>query len=343
MALLWFDGCGEYYATADLDRVWTSAGSGTTVGATGRRGGQAISCGQAGQQIWKGFNNGSTDRIICGMAIKFPVLPASQAIFCRVYGGGFNHIQFELKSSGAIACELVQINNQVAITSAIITADTWHYFEFDLTIGQSDGAVIMRVDGVEEDNQTGLDTRHSSTSIDSLDAIQWQGASSFTVRFDDIYICDATGTIRNTFLGDIQCDAVFPDGAGASAQFDTLTGAATHWQAVDEATPDDDTSYIETPTVNDLDLFTYGALPTIAGGSSVLGVKVPMLAKKIDSGDCNIRAVTQPVLTPRNGSSVPLQTDYDYKIHIWEQNPELTTTDWTDATINAAEFGVEKL
>jgi hypothetical protein len=345
MALLWYDGCGEYYATTDIPRVWTSGGGGATVGSTGRRSGQAISCGQAAHTFFKGFNNGSGDRIIVGMAVKWPSLPSTTSIFHRVYGEGFNHLQFKVHNTGQISCELVSINNQVAITSGTpISADTWHYFEYDVTVGQTDGICILRVDGVELANQTSLDTRHFSASSDAIDALQWQSSASFTARFDDIYICDGTTAIRNGFLGDVQCDVVAADGDGTTSAFDTTfpSSPTTHYTKVDEATPNDETDYNETPTNGDVDLFDYAALPSISGGATVLGVKASILARKIDAGPCNIRAVARPVATNRNGTSQPLQVDYNYKHEIWAQNPE-TSADWTDALINASEFGVEKV
>jgi hypothetical protein len=344
MALLWFDGCGEYYGTNEITRVWNSRLNATVDVGTGRRSGNCIKCTAQTHHVWKGFENGSPTTVIVGFAMKIESTLPTDTNFVRLYGDGTNHLSFFVRNNGA--CGIDRGSTEMAVSSAgIWTADVWKYVELKVLIDNTTlGTVEVRVDGVTVASATGLDTRNGGTT-DTVNAVQFSSSASQTVRYDDVYICDTTTAIRNDFLGDTQCDVVLADGDGATSAFDTTFPASptTHYTKVDEATPNDDTDYNETPTNADVDLFTYAALPAIAGSSSVKGVKVAIMAKKNDAGACNIRAVARPVSINRNGpTSFPLQVDYDYKQEIWAQNPE-TSADWTDALINASEFGVEKI
>lgn len=124
-------------------------------------------------------------------------------------------------------------------TGSVMKLGVWSWVEMDITIGNT-AAYVVRVNGVTVLNSTG-DTQEQ-TSAD-INVVSWSGPGDW----DCVYICDAVGAApRNAMLGDFICSNLLPDGAGANTDFTPLAG--TNWQAVDEAVPDDDTTYVESST-----------------------------------------------------------------------------------------------
>ena len=345
MSLIFLDGCGEYYSSADLPRVWSAvefgSGSPLIVQPTGGRLGNAnILFGNTNQRLTSGFAPVQT--IVIGWAFKMATLPVGNVTLCNFWGpGGVIHGFLRITSTASL--EWVNVSAVRANTAgAVVLANTFHYVEVKVTISQTVGVVVIKVDNNEEANETGIDTFNFGEG-ELCNAIAFLGTNH---QIDDLYILNTAGSAPyNDFLSDVRIEALLPDADGATSQFDTTFPASptNHFSKVDEATPDDDTSYNETATVNDIDLFDYEALPTMIGGATVLGVKSAVLANKQDAGDAPFRLITRPISTNRNGAITHQPSiDYHYDFEIWEDNPE-TSSPWLESEIDAAEFGVEAL
>lgn len=119
------------------------------------------------------------------------------------------------------------------------------------------------------------------------------------------------------------------------------TGAnpgAANWMAVSEIPPDDNNSYVTDATAGDQDRYTYPAV----SGTQIFAVSVNARAEKDDAGVRTIRAVA------KSGSTVAdsgvdfglTQSSYQYMQQFFETDPN-TGAGWTQAGVNAAEFGVK--
>ena len=118
-------------------------------------------------------------------------------------------------------------------TTANFTFNSWHYIEVQVTINNTTGVCILKVDGTQYINLTSQNTRTSAnnqaTQIffgyynfpGSQIAPQYQG-------WDDVYICDTTGSFNNTFLGDVAVKSNVPTGLGGLTQYSQNT---TAWAA----------------------------------------------------------------------------------------------------------------
>lgn len=338
MALLFFDGCGEYYDTAHLEQVWDGSSSGPSVGLVGRRGGAGITC--ASLDSMDKIIPITTGSVFCGFAIEFTSVV--QDVFFHIFRESSVHINLELEANGAITINYGPSSSQTS-SSGLVSPGVYHYLEIQALVDDSVGLYTVKLDGIQILTNSSVDTQNGGLA--GIDRIRFGDTGAHTtLRFDDVYILDTTGTpaAQKTFLGDIRVDAVFPDGDGTQTQFDTTFPASptTHYTKVDENPATADTDYNETATVNDTDLFDYAALPSVAGGSTVLSVKVAALARKTDAGSRTLQLVTRPVSTNFNSGDKALQTDYHYKFELWDEDPQAAAA-WTDSTINAAEFGVE--
>jgi hypothetical protein len=340
MSLLFIDGCGEIYGTSEIGKFFNQSDSPVNVHATlGRRGGACIRIGGINDDMRVGFPG--HDTIVCGFAVKRITYSAGNTNLCHFSGPSASAVSWQVTSSGAI--RVLSSSAERAISAGgVFLADTWHYLELKALIHNSAGTLEVRIDGDIVIDVTGIDTLQSGLAL--VDGVSWvgQGLSNQTL-IDDIYILNTAGPAPyNDFLGDSRVDGLLPNGAGFSSDFPTATPSGTHFENVDENPPDGDTSYNESNVANDIDLFDVAALPVITGGATVWAVQASAFLNKQDAGPAPFRLLTRPTSTTFNGDQKEPPIDYVYKHQIWELNPQ-TAAEWTEAEVDAAEFGVEAL
>ncbi len=338
MALLFADGCGEYYDTAHMGQVWDQLFNTPIVEpSAGRRSGASIQC-ISGEAVSKNIpiTGGS---LFTGFAVQFDTVVDD--IFFGLFREAVGHITLELQATGAIKINYGTAQSATSSTG-LITADIYHHIEIEARVADAGGRYIVKLDGTTILTNLSVDTQNAGKS--GIDRVVFGDTGGHTdYKFDDVYICDSLGPPpQNTFLGDAQLDAVLADGDGVQTEFTTTFPASptTHYTKVDENPATGDTDYNESAVVGHRDLFNFAALPTVGGGSNVMSVKAIALTKKTDAGTRSIRLITRPTSTNFNGADRALQTDYHYKSFTWDANPQ-TNNQWTDTLINAAQFGVE--
>lgn len=134
-----------------------------------------------------------------------------------------------------------------------------------------------------------------------------------------------------------------PNANGAVNEFSQLTGAATHWEAVDEESADGNTTYVWEWTgaaIDERELFELPD-PSIAGIIS----SVTVYANAEFSLDGNISGIYLTIRlsntnydgTRQDGIS-DVYTEYS---EAWANSPDTSTT-WTWAEINAMEVGTRQ-
>jgi hypothetical protein len=156
--------------------------------------------------------------------------------------------------------------------------------------------------------------------------------------FDDLYVCDGSGSARNTFLGIQRVEnLLMVPGAGAHQGW-TPVPPSDHGANVDEATPDDDTTY-NSASAAAQDSYLHAAV-TLTG--AINGVQVNPSWKKTDAGTCTARTLVRVGSTSYPGATQLPLTTYSVMPEVHEVNPA-SGLDWIAGTVNAAEFGVERL
>lgn len=163
------------------------------------------------------------------------------------------------------------------------------------------------------------------------------GASS--ADFEDLYICDGSGSINNDFLGDMRVDCYLPNGNGNSSQLvGSDSNSTDNYQLVDETSQNGDSDYVQSSTVNNKD--TYAVADMSHTPANIFGTQLNMIAKKDDSGTRSICSVCRSGGTDYDGDTQALGTTYvDYR-QIRETDPA-TSSAWTRSNLNSAEFGVK--
>ena len=221
-----------------------------------------------------------------------------------------------------------------------IRADQWNYIEVKFTLSQTVGTVAVKVNGATVLNLTGVDNCYQGSTT------AWNGVSfnisSGPTYIDDVVVCDQSGAQNNDWMGECRVVNILPVtdavAAGSNADFTCLT-STDHGAMVDEATPDDDTSYVYSSTFNHVDSWEFAALGYTG---TIKGVQLDLLAKKTESGARALAGVTRPTSTNRVHATNHYlgMTNYLHYLAIWELNPDDSAA-WEVADIDGAEFGVK--
>jgi len=239
-----------------------------------------------------------------------------------------------------------------------IVADTWMYLELKVVIGAT-GSVQIRVNGTLVLNASSIDTM--SGSVAEWTSVRWaynpgaygppsyggSGQSGY-LRIDDFYLLDGTtGTYRanNDFWGDTSVRYLQPSADTATKDWSRSAGSDNYALVAEGGsvpqTPDDDTTYISTSTVDGTDLYDF---PAVTSGATITGVQAVIAAKKGDTGSAQVAAICKSASTTEEHPSplgVASDSAYSYFLFPWNGDPN-ATSDWTESTLNAAQFGPRK-
>lgn len=241
------------------------------------------------------------------------------------------NITLDCSSVGILGCKIR--NGAVYYSTGYALTPSWCYIEVKTKIHDTSGYVIIRVDGTEVLNVSNIDTCINS-SYPNIYIIEFTGAPYSVI--DDLYVCDTTGTKNNDFLGDVKVLTLFPQRNGSINNF-TPVGDTINYKCVDENPPDNDTTYVTSSGVGNIDL--YGFYVPVASGQ-VLGAKLNVYDRKDDSGTRMIKLLSVFNSLQEESESFSCSDTYIYHSKIFENRPT-TSDEWSLNDFNTAEFGVK--
>lgn len=331
MALLLFEGFDGNGLTTGK---WV--GFNGIVSATGGRNGTngvSMSCNNASclvSRSWAG-----SDTIIVGLAVTVHTAdPNINQLSLRE--GGTTHIAIQTKPITGQVILYRNVTQIAASANAVCPASTIQYLEIKTYVHSTLGTVSVRLNGTEIISFSG-NTRNGGTGVMDNIAFGSNSGTGAQFRFDDLYVCDTTGSKNNDFLGDVFVQIVRPNGNGNYSQFVGQDSDSTNnYLNVDETTSDGDTTYNQAGTATNKDSYAVGDL---TGSNTVLGVQVGTMAKHTGSGG-TMRHLVRRSSTDAFGATKTPAASYDHALHLWESDP-IASADWTITNFNASEFGVE--
>lgn len=344
MSVRYIDGFDDY-ATADalLGNWNSSGGSSHTISAGNGRSGASLRYTSFSSSLYllKTFNNQAT--WIIGLAYKTSGFPSAGAGIISLLDGSTIQCSLNISLTGLLG---VYRNGTTLLTDGqsvqALSTGVWYYIEFKITIANSisAGSCKVRVNGVDWITvATGQDTQQSANAYASSIMLHGVGGSGgYTIDFDDLYILDGVaGDVAgdNDFLGDIRVESLLPSGAGTTSNF--TASAGSNYQCVDEATPNNDTDYVSSSTVNHIDTYAMGNLSL--SPTKIWAVQVGIVAKKADAGSRSIAPVIRNADGDKVGTTVSIYDTYYMHSQIYEQNPLNTPADWSESTVNGIEVG----
>jgi hypothetical protein len=295
-------------------------------------------------------NPDDTTTLIFGFFITTPPTFGGLLDILWIVCGQTVQCGFESNSDGTLDFQR-GTSGPLGTSTFAFSTDTDYYVEFKIVIADgTGGSMEMKVADLTTNGESaetnlewtisGVDTRGSTnvdeTSWDSIHFYPWRVGTG-TV-YDDIYICDGSGTQNNDFLGNIAVESIAPNGAGNSTQF--TPSAGSNWQNVDEDGPNDgDTTYNTADANGETDLY---AMTDIAGDGPVLGVQVQTEVRVTSGNPRKVRLPVRHGTTTSEGSDLTVAgDDYGGRHRIVEQNPD-TSLKWSNGDITGIEIGVKR-
>lgn len=280
----------------------------------------------------------TNDTWIVGMAVKFESsFPNNMEILIigRLAGSNYQQFSIKVRSDGGLSAYGGQGDSLATTSAPVLALDTWHYIEAKVVCHETAGSYEIRVDSVNVLSDSDVNTRSSGDSR----FVRFQFASHYHY-LDDVYICDTDGAKNNDFLGRVLVEGVFPSADGDSSDW-TPSSGTDHSALVNDNPADDDTSYVESNTLDAVDLYVYTDLSTITT-EPILGVQVNADVRMNEfPGDLDIKQPVKSGGTTSDGDATNIATDsYQPAYRVLEDDPA-TSTAWTASGVNNAQFGIK--
>ncbi len=340
MALLFVDGM-THYATADLPLKWDagySSWASFSISTTQQRraGSKSLKINAIGSNYVMKTLVSADDTIIYGFAyyVDGSFGATNGFMVSNASGAQFT---VHILANGAIEMRRGAYNGTLLGTSAVSTIDAnvWNYIEVKVKLSDAAGTYDVVANGVNVLTGSGVDTQNqAAATFDRITLYGQQGSNSYVT---DMYVADSIGSACNDLLGDSRVDTVMPDGAGNYAQWDPSAGA--NYACVDDpGALDNDTTYVATDVLNEIDTYTFGNL--VALGTTIHGLALVLATRKDDAGTIKSKSVTRISATDYLGIEVSQADAYDFYHDYMEVNPADSAA-WEEADINGAEFGIK--
>jgi hypothetical protein len=290
-----------------------------------------------GERVIQTIDN--QDTWILGFAFRGDAI-AGRTI-CQTLDAGTTQGRLRLNGDGTLSVQ--RGTTTVATSTNSIITNVFYYIEFKHIIDNAAGLLEVRVDGAVWATFTG-DTQATANAFANQIALGTTEATLQHYDFDDFYaldgvdqsIADPNSPPNNDYWGNTQIEALLPNGAGNYTEWTALVGAPTHWEAEDEVPPDEDTSYVESATLNHRDTYAFTNLSVVS--ATINGIQVLMRARETLAGAGNIARMYRNAGADDQGADIALQTSYNYHREIMGGDP-IAAGAWTVANINAAQFG----
>jgi len=251
------------------------------------------------------------------------------------WGEGIQHCSIGLDADGKVQA-VVAAGTQTGASVTPCAYEVYAHWEVKYVCHDSAGSIVVKINGVEYMNVSGIDTRTGGAG--TLDAIQigsQQGSNSYFAYADDCVLWDTSGSDVTDFIGDMAVLYRKASGAGNYAAW--TPSAGSNYQNVDDlGTPDEDTTYNSSSTASQKDSF---AIDDIAAGT-VIAVQSVIRARKDDAGSRSVRPLFRIGGSDYVGATVSLSDGYVTSTEVFHNDPS-DTNDWTSGDVNGAEHGYE--
>lgn len=339
MALLFCDGFDSYSSTADLLKKW-GGNNGWTYNATaGRNGGGAVQVTSAVILSTPFAITPALSEQAYGFWLKVSALPGAAAtILYPLNSGAGAGAQLRLQTTGFLGTA----NSAGTVLQGGFTqvADNkWHWIEWHI---ESAGGTNSTATDLYVDTLLQFSVVNSSAgNVLITDHFQLGGVAGVTTTIDDIIFWNNLSPAplypTNFPLGPREITTLRPD-ADNTQTFARSAGAA-NYSLVNEQTQDGDTTYVESGTSGDQDLYEYGSFAT--NPANITSVMLNNVLQNPNAGTINFQGACKSNATTTLGTStITPSTGYFTKQNAYAVDPN-TAAAWTGANLANAKFGIK--
>jgi hypothetical protein len=261
-------------------------------------------------------------------------------------------IGFSLKlTSGGVIQMVNDISSATVLaSSSALSTGTWYRIEVKIVDHATTSAQMeLKIDGTTVASLTGLSGVAGGGGF-RLGAVT--GTSSPDLFFDDVAVNDSTGSYQNSYPGSGKIIHLRPNAAGDNAAWTAYAGTGANWERVDEVTPDDATSAVQSRTTGQIDDYNVDA-SGIGSGDTVNVVAIGHRVSRsvgTTSSTYNIRAKKTASGTVSESATLTASTT------TWRTNDPATgnaspfalvtyldpdAAAWTQSTLDSMQIGMK--
>jgi len=243
---------------------------------------------------------------------------------------GFHGPDIKIMSTSIGGLKIFRGSTELKEIAAGLVANQWFHIEVCLFSDASAGTIVIKVNGHEICNESGLNTDGQDITGIRLSSPYTKHGNSY---YDNIYFADE-------LQGMLQMSLARPNGDYDADDF-TCSSGTDRYALIDEDY-DGDASYIESDTVGHQAIFDY---EDYAAGGTVVAVQVNTIAKQTDSGR-SIKHVFVQDSSVYDGDEFALGLDYPGQGALIPPYFEVLNTlpdgsAWTTSGFNDLKIGVE--
>jgi len=213
--------------------------------------------------------------------------------------------------------------NEAIVAYTSYEANGWVHLQVKFeNVDDTDKNVQVRLDGAAKANVS-----YSNTNADSATTAKLVfDSDSSDIWIDDVAIDDAE------WVGETAIYLLSPDADGTTNEWSPSTGS-DNYAMVDEV-PAGTGDYVETDTVDDLELYGLADLPV--SNEDIKCIQADAYVSVV-SGEY-VQLSTHVAGTTYLSPSQPAGEAYSHVTYMWDENPNISG-EWTEAVVNALEAG----
>jgi len=365
MALLWAESFGKYglYEKKAQDDLWyylDGVGSGWSLQTSIVRTGTHAILGD-----WPAFITRELGVTATTIGVGFnlwlyhlPALPDESQILLLRDSNSLTNITLDIQTTGTIEVyrgDSYSSGGGVKIAESstpCIGTNRFQRVEIKAVIHGSTGSVEVRVNGVTVASASNIDTHASDaestgsgTPNANVSEISFLGrgttANNLVAYVDDIVVWDGTGSYNNDFIGDQRVYALAPNGDTAQADWTALSGSG--FSNIDEADPDEDTSYLYAAAPGSPNTLTsefdLENLPVSSG--SVAAVIACSRVRKDVAGLVEFQHGLVSGASESKGAARPCDPVYIFKEDVFETDPASGVA-FTPSDVNSLKIQINR-
>lgn len=219
-------------------------------------------------------------------------------------------------------------------TSVSLALNTRYRIGWKVVANTSTGSSIIQINEIERLNISGVNTAGAGTTTLNVYAIGGDiHQDGQHLDYDNVVLSSDAFHGEATVLEDL------PTGTG-DADDGVATGAADTRQAVDDSTPDDDSTYSALQNVGDKFLLTFANLPS---GVEVVACGALTWAEKSAAGTGKFKLDEKISGTEylSSNEAAPSNASYAYFVDLSDVSPASSAA-FTESEVNAMQVGIER-
>jgi hypothetical protein len=353
MGRIWSSG-GELNSTSS-NVEWTSITNVSYSTSVVRSDSRSILCNNTSSTSgkWAGYDflsSGGSGPYYLRFYVRFASFPNSSTNFAY-FGSIAQFASLDINSDGTLT--LRDEDGTIGSPSSALSTDTWYMVELHVDKSGSAGThtVTGRLNGIEFATSSTRSISNTITTIRLGANLRNEGTNTGTWYFDDVAINDSSGSFQNSWPGEGEIIHLRPNATGDAFTFASTPGG-NGWDDIDEVTPDDDTSYMQSTLLDATADVNIDDTPSSLDTTDVINcVQVGIRYRRVTGDEhtfvTRIKA-TSGGTVEESGNITTSGSGWctnatanprNYALTLYDL-PGASTTAWSKSTLDSAQIGV---